>query len=396
MINGLLKKENVDLYRARIRYRKKVVSRAKRVTSVELKRAMGKFVGSPNFNNYVEVLKEGIGSSTWLGNSYLRYLVSYINFVPEEYGEKSDRNQYILNQIVNKRKIKGGIGKKEVFGAIYQDLLYSHSNDDYSSILKCPPIDCTLVLVSGIFNELFSTAAFERGAQYLNDHYGVEYFCPEVSGTKSVKHNAKMLEEQLLEYIEKNPEKKLWLFAYSKGGIDSLHFFKNHKEFIERHVVGLSTVASPILGTNRLDHTIFKIANNIHVLSKTKIYKFIDDKFDILAKDLQRFLTVKYQKPWFKKNNTKLPRGIFYSALALETEWYEKNVFTAFSKLFWRSGKQNDGIIDVENALYPSYFSATNLGIIKGHHWISAFSSSYCQEALLEAHIIFFKHYKML
>ena len=61
------------------------------------------------------------------------------------------------------------------------------------------------------------------------------------------KYNCKLLEDKLFSYIEQNPDEKLWIIAYSKGGIDSLHFMHKHSDWADKHIAGISTIASQFL-----------------------------------------------------------------------------------------------------------------------------------------------------
>src|SRR5690606_21470012 len=113
--------------------------------------------------------------------------------------------------------------------------------------------DVTIVLVSGVLNELYKTAAFERGVEHLAQTYGQKYFVAKVSGIKGAQHNSKLIEKQLKAYAQENPKQKLWVIAYSKGGVDCLHFMKRDPQFAQKHIVGLTTIASPILGSRHVD-----------------------------------------------------------------------------------------------------------------------------------------------
>jgi hypothetical protein len=66
------------------------------------------------------------------------------------------------------------------------------------------------------------------------------------------------------------------------------------------------------------------------------------------------------------------------------------------TKAFFRSHKSNDGVVDVENAQFPTYFNGINLGILEGHHLVGSRSSFYDQEALMKAHLIFLNYKKLI
>ena len=66
------------------------------------------------------------------------------------------------------------------------------------------------------------------------------------------------------------------------------------------------------------------------------------------------------------------------------------------TKILFASSKNNDGVVDIDNAFFPSYFESIKLGVIKGHHLIGARSSAYAQESLVMTHIIFLKYLNLI
>jgi hypothetical protein len=274
---------------------------------------------------------------------------------------------------------------EEIFRHILLDREYSHSNPNYNSKLKLPKINSTIVLVPGALNELFKGAAFERAAKKLFAQNKIKYFVAKTSGNKSSTYNSQVLSRKFMSYAKKYPKNKLWVIAFSKGGNDVLHFLKNDADFAKKYLTGFSTIASPILGTSHLNRRTAQIYFNIHRKLEKTLPLPIDAEF-------LNHLKEDYRKLWFKKNHQKLPANIFYSALALESAWYESHIYMIIAKALLSSSQRNDGLVDVNNAQFPDYFNALNLGSVKGHHLVSTDSSSFNQEALIEAHIIFLNY----
>lgn len=353
---------------------------------------------NPNPYQLILLLRSLLNSSTWISHSYIRLIASLIDTKRYEHGPDYDeKTQFILNSVNRMKDISYKKASDiEIFKAIFNDLEFAYHNPEYKTQLDTPEIDCTIVLISGVFNEIFSTPAFERGVKHLQEKTGVKYICPKAPGTKSTEHNSQGIADQLKKYIKHNPNEKLWIISFSKGGVDSLHFLAQEPEFAEKYILGLSTIASPILGSEHTNHRILKAINKVHNFSNNKVYKFIDSKVDFLFKDFQKSLSNEFQAKWFRRNYPKLPKKPFYTALALESEWYESHIWMILTKIFFPSESINDGIVDAENALYPDYFKGSNLGIIKGHHLIGTRSSFYSQEALLEAHVIYLHYMKLL
>ena len=310
---------------------------------------------------------------------------------------EEDDLHYIIDQVSKNIRIpEEQFTKQEIFQAIYSELDYAHHHPHYESKLAFPPIFPTIVLVSGVFNEIYKTAAFEKGVQYAAEKCGLKYIVADTHGFKGSKHNTKLIEDTLFEYHQQNPDEKFWIIAYSKGGIDSLHFLQKHSEWADKNVAGLSTIASPILGSPHLDSKLFAAIKYIQKFSPDEFSSYILKNKDIFKKDFMETLAKDNQEQWFRDNYHLLPDNCFYTSLALEAEWYESHLYMMALKLIIGSNKANDGVVDIESAFFPDYFKSTNLGVIKGHHLIGARSSTYAQECLIFTHIIYLKYRNLI
>ena len=350
---------------------------------------------NPKLNSYVKLQTRIFNSYTWVSKSSFRLLWPKENrLINQRTYLESTKTQKILNAVKNKSFIEyKDASHEEIFEAIFNDLDYSRKNHRYQSKLSMPQTCPPIMLVSGVLNEIFTTAAFERGARHLKKKHNIDYLICKTSGLKSVSENSKLIKEQIELYFEKN-QQKIWVLAFSKGGIDFLHFMRDYPQLAESCIEGFSTIASPILGSDRINHKVINLVNYLHKLSHLSLYQKLDDKFDLLLKDFQKSISSEFQEGWFKENFHYLPKGIYYSALALKTNWRESHIWMILTKLFFQSRSPNDGIVDVDSALYPTYFTGINLGIINGHHLIGTRTSEFSQESLLEAHIIFRNYFE--
>ena len=111
---------------------------------------------------------------------------------------------------------------------------------------------------------------------------------------------------------------------------------------------------------------------------------------------MQKSLSKSYRESWFKKHHKSLPQKPFYTALAFQSKWHQSHVWMILTKAFFQSQKQNDGVVDVENAQFPAFFKGINLGVLEGHHLVGSRSSFYDQEALMKAHLIFLNYKKLI
>ncbi|EQC43444.1 lecithin:cholesterol acyltransferase domain protein [Bacteriovorax sp. Seq25_V] len=392
--------ENIDLvknktsrYKSRISRSKSFLRDATKFSKTDLQNKLKSLTSNPSPREAVFLLRNLLNSGVWIGQSTLRYLVSMIDFTNKgDLAEMTPSQASILKRVSQGNTIEE-FSDEEIFKTIYNEIEYSFYYPDHKPMLEIPRLNCTLVLVPGVFNELFSSAAFERAAIHLQEKYGIEYFTPRVNGFKSCEHNAKLLDRQVKSYVRKHPKQKLWFICYSKGGLDSLHFLKENADFANQHILGISTIASPLLGSDHLNSRMFKVLNSVHNFSDTKIYKALNEKTDVMAKEFQKSISSTFQRPWLRKNHEKLPSKLFYTAIGFESEWYQSHVWMMLAKGFLKSNMKNDGVVDAENSLFPYYFDkGTNLGIIRGHHLVGTRSSYFCQEALLESLIIYLNY----
>lgn len=370
---------------------------ARTISKEDIFERLGALKENPSPKDVIYLFRNLLNSGVWISRSTYKYISSTINYT--EKGDKQilGKDELKIIEAISKGSELKDYSDEEIFRVIFNEMEYSHYFPDHESLLHVPKTDITIVLVSGVFNELFSTAAFERAAIHMNKKYGIKFFAPEVNGFKSSKYNCKLLERQLSKYMNENQGEKLWLVSFSKGGLDSLHFLAENNAFAEDNIVGLSTIASPIMGSDHLNHTLFKVLNGVHHFSKTRVYQILSQKNDIMAREFQRSISSTYQRPWLRNNYEKLPKSIFYTALGFESEWYESHFWMILTKILFQSNSKNDGVVDTDNSLFPKYFKESiNLGIHEGHHLVGTRSSFYCQEALIESLLIYIKYKKLI
>jgi hypothetical protein len=387
--------DSVSQYRSRLKKKKTFFQYARTTSAEEILFNLSQVTKARKKKDIINPLITLTKSSVWVGRSGLHYLKSFFDLrYLENINKNNPRAQEIISGIVNNRTIEAF--DEEVFDVIYNELIYSHLNEKYNSPLIVPKIDMTIVLVSGVFNEIFSTPAFKRGAEKLLDDNHIKHIAPTISGSKGSKENAISLKKQIEYFINVHPEEKLWFFCFSKGGIDTLHYLKNAGEKISKNIVGISFVATPILGSDHLNHSLFKIINTAAKAPEIVTKKLFKKETDLKMAELQLSLSKNYRESWFKRNHKLLPKNIFYTAIAFESKWRDSHVYMILAKAMFRSKKSNDGVVDVENAQFPSYFKGMNLGVLNGHHLVGSRSSLYDQEALMKAHLIFLRYKKQI
>jgi hypothetical protein len=387
--------ESFSQYRSRIKKSRETFSYAGSTSLEEFVFNIQKIKDTHSKKYFLKSLLTITNSGIWLSRSAFVVLKSYfdIRYLDNENLHDS-KAQEILAGIVNKQKVEASDSK--IFRTIYSEITHAHLNQDYKTALTVPKTNITIVLVSGVLNEIFSTPAFQRGAENLLDEHNIKHFAPLVNGQKGSRDNALLLKKQVDQYIENNPEEKLWFFCFSKGGIDTLHFLKNESENLSPNIIGFSFIATPILGSDHVNNKILKLVNTMSRVPEEVSKKIFGLKVDILAKELQKSLSRSYRESWFKKHHKSLPQKPFYTAIAFESKWHQSHIWMMMAKAFFMSHKSNDGVVDVENAQFPSYFKGFNLGILEGHHLVGIRSSLYDQEALMKSHLIFLKYKNLI
>lgn len=378
-------------YQSRKKRNKLIFKNAQKIGSKELNESIKSFLDHPGPKSMGLLLKTMATNGAWISNSLIRYLHSMVDFETNRFNYlKEKKSQEILLKIAKNEPITEELSAETLFNLIFQERVYAHYHPHEKSLLTIPKINGTIVLIDGVFNELFSTGAFERALKNLHRLYGIQYFIPQVKGTKGTKYNVSIIKSQLEGYIEKKPDEKLWILGFSKGGVDTLHFLADNPCFGEKYILGLSTIAAPILGTEHFNHKLIRPFTKIQNKLAALIRK------DILFKELMQYLKSEIQGPWFDKHYKILPKNIFYTALSFESKWFEGHLWMMIAKAFLQNKEKNDGVVEVIKAHFPFYFqNGINLGTIKAHHLVGTRSSSFCQEALIEAHLIF-AYYKNL
>lgn len=387
--------KNFSQYRSRIQKRKDVLSYAKHTSAEEIVFNLQKLIKLKDKKDVLKTVLSITNSSIWLSRSAFTVLKSYFDVSSiDDLDLHTEKAQDIIANVINKRTVDAT--DQEIFKTIYHELAHSHLVDDYKTSLRMPAVNVTIVLVSGVFNEIFSTPAFKRGAETLLDKYNIKHIAPTVDGKKGARENSLALKKQIEEYMEINPDERLWFFCFSKGGIDTLHYLRSKGEKLSSNIVGFSFIATPIMGSDHINSRLLKMANAIGKVPEAVSKKMLGKEIDLIASELQKSLNKNFRESWFKRNHKLLPSKPFYTAIAFESKWQDSHVWMMLTKALFRSQKSNDGIVDVENAQFPFYFKGTNLGVLEGHHLVGSRSSFYDQEALMQAHIIYLDYKKLL
>lgn len=339
----------------------------------------------------MKMSKDWLGSGLWISYSYYRYLKSFfdINSLTPDF-LRDPLHQEIINAINDREPILNeNVTLEDIFTSVFMELRQSYTDPYYTSRLKVNPINCEILLVPGVLNELFKYAPFERGTQELCKHLGLNYTISKIHGLKSSKNNAKTLTQEI-DGIYKKTGKKVWVLAYSKGGLDTLYTISKNQEMAREKIQGLTAIASPILGT---EHTENKLVRLLYKFDKIPFIKKLDKSDNIFDGTFQKSISSQYQSLWLRENIKKFPTNLFYTSIALQSDFKGSHFWMMLAKILFKSKKKNDGVVNIDETKFPEYFPAFNFGSVQGHHLAGSRSSSFSQEALLMAHVVLLQYF---
>ncbi|MFW5887596.1 MAG: hypothetical protein ACOCUH_02245, partial [Bacteriovoracia bacterium] len=332
------------------------------------------------------IFSHSLESGIWLGKTTGRHLLSFFNLPQyKPLIRQSRKHKEIIQAIIAGENV--AYEGREIFNAVFEELHHHSIDSTYTTKLKFPKLKSTVVLIPGIFNEMYRTPPFERGVANTARLYDLKYFCCRTGGRKSPSENAEFIAEALFEYIDKHPQEQLWLVAYSKGAIDTLHFINNNPKFAEKHIIGLSTIAAPLRGSKRSDHFLFDLLIPNFLVNNSLLARTLNLEELRSIHEGIKSLSEKHQADWFKKNFHRFP-NIFYTSIAFGQKWYRSHIWMLMAKMLFQSKTDNDGVVDAENARFPEYIPSLDLGKINAHHLVGCRYSSFNQEAFFQAYII--------
>ena len=89
------------------------------------------------------------------------------------------KEEEIIQKVIRKNKDAfSEFENKDIFKAIYKEALLSHTENHVSSRLILPRVETVIVILDGVFNELFSQSFFERSLKKLSLGMGVSFLIP--------------------------------------------------------------------------------------------------------------------------------------------------------------------------------------------------------------------------
>ena len=272
----------------------------------------------------------------------------------------------------------------DIFAAVYNDQLQPSRGE--KAVLTVPSVPFMAVIISGFINEIYPEPAFNKAMQALKQQCKLDFIPFKIPGRRGCDYNADCIAEQIKAL--KTP-KPLWLVAHSKGGLDSLHFLAKYPQLAQEKVWGLSTLASPIMGSTYPEHFLLK-----H-LTDEFIQKKLEEQADFYPEEIRNSFLPAIREAWFKDHRPHLP-PINYSSLAFKLSSYTVSPAMSITKMIFAEKLNNDGLVDTTRALFPEDFPHLDFNAIEADHLIGYSKDPIPQTAIIAAHLIMFKYLHLI
>ena len=179
-------KSKATQYRSNLFRSKSHLHIARTISKEDLLERFNLLKENPSPKEVIYLLRNLLNSGVWISRTTYKFLLSSMNFTQSGDKQELSRSQYkIIKALAQKEEIKD-FSDEEIFEVIFNEMEYSHYFPDHKSLLEVPKMDATIVLISGVFNELFSSAAFERAAIHMNKKYGIKFYAPNVNDFNTI------------------------------------------------------------------------------------------------------------------------------------------------------------------------------------------------------------------
>lgn len=247
---------------------------------------------------------------------------------------------------------------------------------------KLGPI--TIVYVPGIYNAIFDKEIFSLGIQSLKDDLGLRVIQPPVESTCSSDHNAKIIRDYLIEDSRSRAARSLprarYLFlSYSKGAVDTLHYFLSMPNFVADSVVGMVSIAAPLQGSSILDKSDmpYEVVTALAGAKSPDICR--------TEKTAAKSITPAAMSSFWRRNTRSLTGLTRYYSLSFVSTPEDSHLFMRATKLIAQFDEDNDGVVPLSSSKFPESLRAVDFGIVPADHLAGILSSRFNQKAFLRS-----------
>ncbi len=246
--------------------------------------------------------------------------------------------------------------------------------------------DVTVVLVPGIYGELFDHELWTRGLHAVHDKLGVRTVTVGADGRCSAAINAVTVLRALTSDTRRRVERgytrpRYLLIGYSKGGIDATRALLADSAFAHAQIAALVTVATPHLGSPVAERAELP-ASLLEWASRDSIPTAC--KADGAAASLYPAT----QREFWADNGPRVAERTRLFSLAFASDVHDAHPWMKITKQIGQFPEPNDGVVAVSAAQFPASVPAVNLGVVAGDHIAGIRASAFPQEAFLESIVV--------
>ncbi len=246
--------------------------------------------------------------------------------------------------------------------------------------------DVAVVLVPGIYDELFDGELWQRGLKAVHDRLGVRTFTVPVDGRCSAEHNAPVLRNALRADMQRRRARgygssRYLLIGYSKGGVDATEMLRADSGFAHDHVAALVTIATPHLGSPVAERSPLP-APVLRWAVKSPMPAVCDSAS--AASSLWPGTRAAF---WAEHENEVATRTAYFS-LSFTSAMHDAHPFMKLTKRVGQFTEANDGVVSLRSSRFPAAVPAIDLGRIDADHIAGITASSFPQEAFMESIVL--------
>ena len=246
--------------------------------------------------------------------------------------------------------------------------------------------DVTVVLVPGIYGELFGGELWQRGLRAVRERLGVRAFSVNVDGRCSSTINATTLRRGLQVDTRRRLERgyarpRYVLVGYSKGGIDATEALLADSAFAHQQVSALVTVATPHQGT--------PVAERAELPASLLRWASRDTIPTACTSDgAAASLFPATRRAFWAESGDRVGERTKFFSLAFTSDVHDAHPWMQLTKQVGQFTEPNDGVVALSSARFPADVPSVDLGIVTGDHIAGIAASSFPQEAFLESIVI--------
>ncbi len=244
----------------------------------------------------------------------------------------------------------------------------------------------TVVLVPGIYGELFDGELWQRGLRSVRERLGARTVSLRVDGRCSSAINARSLLRGLRDDTRRRlergyPKPRYLLVGYSKGGIDATEALLADSAFARDQVAALVTVATPHLGSPVAERAELPPAL-LQWASRDTIPTACTDESAAPS------LYPATRRAFWGEHGGRIGDRTRLFSLAFRSDVHDAHPWMKLTKQVGQFTEPNDGVVALSAARFPADVPSVDLGTITGDHIAGITASSFPQEAFLESIVV--------